>query len=159
MAYNRTLNRNLSARRGKLEPEPEPAPPVEVKVNFGESDERYGYIRSKLDDIMQGIGQSYSDRLTKELIHRLEKTILEFHTEVISILEKLENLEEKREKAKTPEPAEEPEITAEPVEAEISDWEKRLEEREHRQEKPESKPDTPKEEKKEGKKGLFHRKK
>jgi len=158
MANNRTLNRNLSTRRGTPEPESTP-PPAEIKVNFGQSNERYEYIRSKLDDIMQGIGQSYSDRLTKELIHRLEKTILDFHSEVIAVLEKLENLETEREKAKIPEPEPEPEATSAVTEPEISEWEKRLEDRERQKGSQVSEPDTTKESKKEEKKGLFRRKK
>lgn len=158
MANIRTVNRNLAGRRTASEPETPPEP-VEVKVDFGVSDERYEYIRSKLDDIMQNIGQSYSDRMTKELIRRLEKTILEFHAEVVTILDRLENLQTKREEpvsAKSEAPVE---TVTKPDDSGLSEWERRLEERERMKETPSGKSDLAVENKTEPKKGLFGRKK
>ena len=79
MANYYTLNKNLSTRR-TTSPTEETPPALEVKIDFSATEQRYEYIRSKLDDIMENIGQCYSERLTKELLHRLEKTILDFHT-------------------------------------------------------------------------------
>ncbi|MFH1213565.1 MAG: hypothetical protein V1681_05720 [Candidatus Neomarinimicrobiota bacterium] len=159
MAINRTLNRNLTAK--KTEPEVEVPPVVpELKVNFGESGERLDYIRSKLDDIMLNIGQSYSDRLTKELIHRLEKTIVEFHSEVISVLNRLEKLEAERENPEKPLPEEEPVAVAvtELDDSGLSEWERRLEERERENKTGDVKPVVQPEKTEKVKKGLFRRK-
>lgn len=102
---------------------------------------RLDYLRGKLNDIMSNIGTIYGERLTRELLRRLEATIQEFHQEVLAMLDRLEKLEEERRKIlttssaalDTPEPA--------PEEDTLSDWERRLEmlEREHAtQTKPET---------------------
>lgn len=158
MATNRTMNRNIASRHRVAEPEAPPAP-VEVKVDFGVSDERYEYIRSKLDDIMQNIGQSYSDRLTKELIRRLEKTILDFHAEVVTILDRIENLQTEREKPAEPEPVPTEETTVQPEDSNLSDWERRLEERERVKANQDTSSPPAEEQKSEPKKRLFGRKK
>ncbi|HRS91414.1 MAG TPA: hypothetical protein P5028_05130, partial [Candidatus Marinimicrobia bacterium] len=84
----------------------------------------------KLDDIMENIGQCYSERLTKELLHRLEKTILDFHTEVIALLDKLEKLEIERSQLTERTPV--PESVSTPVESQSGEREKRIEESEQR---------------------------
>jgi len=158
MANTRTINRNLTSRRTAPEPETPPEP-IEVKVDFGVSDERYEYIRSKLDDIMQNIGQSYSDRLTKELIRRLEKTILDFHAEVVTILDRLENLQKEREKPAISEPVPQAETSPKPDDSGLSEWERRLEERERLKEGQAADIKPAEETKSVAKKGLFRRKK
>ncbi len=50
-----------------------------------------------MDDILENIGESYGKRLTDELIKRLEKTVKDFHTEVSEMLDKLHEVDEKRE--------------------------------------------------------------
>jgi hypothetical protein len=79
---------------------------------------------------MENIGQCYSERLTKELLHRLEKTILDFHTEVIALLDKLEKLEIER--RQLPERTPVPESVSAPVESQSSERAKRIEESEQR---------------------------
>jgi hypothetical protein len=159
MANNRAINRNPAGRRTTPEPETLPPQPAEVKVDFGVSDERYNYIRSKLDDIMQNIGRSYSDRLTQELIRRLEKTITDFHTEVVTILERLEKLQAEREKPAEPEPEVAAPAVSEPDDSGMSEWEKRLEERERLKSTESSQPGSEAGQKTESRKGLFGRKK
>jgi hypothetical protein len=124
-----TLNKNLSTRR-TTSPTEETPPALEVKIDFSATEQRYEYIRSKLDDIMENIGQCYSERLTKELLHRLEKTILDFHTEVIALLDKLEKLEIER--RQLPERTPVPESVSAPVESQSSERAKRIEESEQR---------------------------
>ncbi len=129
MANYYTLNKNLSTRR-TTSPTEETPPALEVKIDFSATEQRYEYIRSKLDDIMENIGQCYSERLTKELLHRLEKTILDFHTEVIALLDKLEKLE--IEPNQLPERTPVPESVSTPVESKSGEREKRIEESEQR---------------------------
>ena len=129
MANYYTLNKNLSTRRTTSPPEETPPSPA-VKIDFSDTEQRYEYIRSKLDDIMENIGQCYSERLTKELLHRLEKTILDFHTEVIALLDKLEKLEIERSQLTERTPV--PESVSTPVESQPGEREKRIEESEQR---------------------------
>ena len=129
MANYYTLNKNLSTRR-TTSPTEETPPALEVKIDFSATEQRYEYIRSKLDDIMENIGQCYSERLTKELLHRLEKTILDFHTEVIALLDKLEKLEIERNQL--PERTPVSESVSTPVESKSGEREKRIEESEQR---------------------------
>ncbi|NLA22774.1 MAG: hypothetical protein GX870_07025 [Candidatus Marinimicrobia bacterium] len=129
MANYYTLNKNLSTRRTTSPTEETPPSPA-VKIDFSDTEQRYEYIRSKLDDIMENIGQCYSERLTKELLHRLEKTILDFHTEVIALLDKLEKLE--IEPNQLPERTPVPESVSTPVESKSGEREKRIEESEQR---------------------------
>ncbi|HPD25159.1 MAG TPA: hypothetical protein P5078_01205 [Candidatus Marinimicrobia bacterium] len=129
MANYYTLNKNLSTRRTTSPPEETPPSPA-VKIDFSDTEQRYEYIRSKLDDIMENIGQCYSERLTKELLHRLEKTILDFHTEVIALLDKLEKLEIERSQLTERTPV--PESVSTPVESQSGEREKRIEESEQR---------------------------
>ncbi|HOO14840.1 MAG TPA: hypothetical protein PLF00_06920 [Candidatus Marinimicrobia bacterium] len=129
MANYYTLNKNISTRRTTSPTEETPPSPA-VKIDFSDTEQRYEYIRSKLDDIMENIGQCYSERLTKELLHRLEKTILDFHTEVIALLDKLEKLEIER--RQLPERTPVPESVSAPVESQSSERAKRIEESEQR---------------------------
>ena len=129
MATYYTLNKNISTRRTTSPTEETPPSPA-VKIDFSDTEQRYEYIRSKLDDIMENIGQCYSERLTKELLHRLEKTILDFHTEVIALLDKLEKLEIER--RQVPERTPVPESVSAPVESQSSERAKRIEESEQR---------------------------
>ncbi|MBP7886358.1 MAG: hypothetical protein KA076_04295 [Candidatus Marinimicrobia bacterium] len=129
MANYYTLNKNLSTRR-TTSPTEETPPALEVKIDFSATEQRYEYIRSKLDDIMENIGQCYSERLTKELLHRLEKTILDFHTEVIALLDKLEKLEIERNQL--PERTPVFESVSTPVESQSGERAKRIEENEQR---------------------------
>jgi len=143
-----------------------PAEPVEekkvVEIDFSKSDQRTEYIKTKLDDILDKIGQSYGKKMTDELIKRLDQTIAEFHTEVIQVLTKLEGLEEGRKKTAvaTQQPKEEEVVTEEETteSAEISEFEKRLERMEKEKEQKNKVSKTEEEVEKPKKKGLFRRK-
>jgi len=142
--------------RGKTEPTVEnQEKPVVVDLNVTEG--RKEYVERKLNDILESIGESYSKRMTNELMKRLEKTIREFHGEVTKILDKLETLEDERHKA--PEEISAPKSEETTVENELSgmsEIERRLEMKEReKQESPESEEiqEEPK------RRGLFRRKK
>lgn len=153
MAKMRAPSRRLTAEEPPVKPE------VTV-VDFSASEGRLNYIRAKLDDIMTNIGTVYSERLTKELLRRLEKTVQEFHQEVLSILDRLEQIELLREQAKKPvveAPMSEKAEEESPELAGLSEWERRLELLEKEKEETAATAEPPREEKK-TKKGLFHRK-
>jgi len=128
MAINRRFQRNEPARTPA---EPEIKEKIEqiVNVNFGDSSARLDYLRKKLDDMMNNIGQSYGERLTRELLRRLEQTVIDFHQEVVKILDRLENLEAQRKKQEAPAVAGTPipEETQTDEFAGLSEWERRLE--------------------------------
>lgn len=156
MANYYTLNKNLSTRR-TTSPTEETPPAPEVKIDFSATEQRYEYIRSKLDDIMENIGQCYSERLTKELLHRLEKTILDFHTEVIALLDKLEKLEIERNQL--PERTPVPESVSAPVESQSGERAKRIEENEQRKAGIVIESELNKKTESEPKRGFFNRRK
>jgi len=143
-----------------------PAEPVEekkiVEIDFSKSDQRTVYIKTKLDDILDKIGQSYGKMMTDELMKRLDQTIAEFHSEVIQVLSKLEGLEAERKKAAvaTLQPKEEEKVTAEETDeaAEMSEFEKRLEKMEKDKEQQKQASKAEEEVEKPKKKGLFRRK-
>ncbi|HPC35962.1 MAG TPA: hypothetical protein P5268_00395 [Candidatus Marinimicrobia bacterium] len=158
MANYYTLNKNLSPRRTTPQPE-KPPPSPEVKIDFSVADQRYEYIRNKLDDAMQSIGQCYSDRLTKELLRRLEKTILDFHTEVTALLEKFEKLETERNQPTMPAVTLEMETISTAVESQPSEQEKRIEERERKKADQAKESELTKKTESETKRRFFNRKK
>jgi len=137
MANNRRVRRRNIP---KTEQEIEVKIPEPVKIDFSKASERADYIKKKLDDILDNIGESYGKRLTDELIKRLEKTVRDFHAEVSKMLDKLHEIEEKRE-IKEKEKGIETEISATEEEAlpedfdNMSEVEKRLEMKEREKEK------------------------
>lgn len=143
-----------------------PAEPIEekkvVEIDFSKSDQRTEYIKTKLDDILDKIGQSYGKKMVEELMKRLDQTIADFHSEVIQVLSKLEGLDEERKKAAVAalQPKEEEAITGEETaeSAEMSDFEKRLEKMEKEKEQKKQASKTEEEVEKPKKKGLFRRK-
>ncbi|MDP6457234.1 MAG: hypothetical protein QF613_03035 [Candidatus Marinimicrobia bacterium] len=110
-----------------------------MAVDLTDSDKRKNYLAEKLDDLLDGINESYGVTLMEELISRLEATVNEFNDEVNSLMEQLKEIGVKREelleKIKSGEDEEEKE-EEEVSEAkdedqhEMSAWEKRLEEME-----------------------------
>jgi len=135
-----------------------------VEIDFSKSDQRTVYIKTKLDDILDKIGQSYGKMMTDELMKRLDQTIAEFHSEVIQVLSKLEGLEAERKKTAiaTQQPKEEgkeeiPEGETDEA-AEMSEFEKRLEKMEKEKEQQKQALKTEGEVEKPKKKGLFRRK-
>ncbi len=101
-----------------------------MTVDLQNAEARKSYLSVKLDDLMDGISDSYGTVLMDELISRLERTVSEFNNEVGSLMGRLKENSERRdelmEKIKSGAPDEpiEPPVTQE---KEMSAWEKRLE--------------------------------
>lgn len=144
------------------------------EIDFSEADKRRDYLKQRLDDILNNIGQSYGKRMADELMKRLQKTVLDFNTEIIAMLDKLEALEEQRQKAAAAEkePAQKATESGEEAVAEsetaipedefanMSEFERRIEmlERQKKQKDAEAKKAAAEAEEKPRKKGLFRRK-
>ena len=56
------------------------------------------YLESKLDDLTEGIGETYGTKLMEELISRLETTITDFNNEMEQVFEHLKSNETNRQK-------------------------------------------------------------
>ena len=64
-----------------------------MAIDFGNPKE---YLSSKLDDLLDGISESYGTLLMEELISRLESTITDFNNEMTSVFEYLKEKESNR---------------------------------------------------------------
>lgn len=104
-----------------------------MAFDFEQETGRLNYLHEKMDDLLDGINDSYGKRLLEELISRMEKTITDFNEEVAVLTDQLkENTERKIEllkKIKNDETADSgsAEIEAGQNESKISAWERRLE--------------------------------
>ena len=89
------------------------------------ADGRKKYLSEKLDNLLDGINDSYGKMLLEELIGRLETTIKDFNDEIVELCSKLSEKEKERQhvidmmKNEDTDPGN--------VEA-ATDWEKKLEE-------------------------------
>ena len=105
-----------------------------MTVDLKNADETKLYLSDKLDDLIDGISDSYGTVLMDELIARLEKTVSEFNDEVGSLMGQLKEKgvlrDELLEKIKTGSNEDSKELEKkEAVEKkEMSAWEKKLEE-------------------------------
>ena len=59
-------------------------------------DGRKKYLSEKLDNLLDGINDSYGKMLLEELIGRLETTIKDFNDEIIELCSKLSDKEKER---------------------------------------------------------------
>tara|TARA_B100000700_G_scaffold184915_1_gene203823 strand:+ start:166 stop:489 length:324 start_codon:yes stop_codon:yes gene_type:complete len=75
------------------------------------------YLESKLDDLTDGIGETYGTKLMEELISRLETTITDFNNEMEQVFEHLKTNESNRQemlrKIKSGEPIAEEKVEVE----------------------------------------------
>ncbi len=62
---------------------------VQEPVDFDNSESRMAFLKSQLNDLLDGINDVYGQDLMEELLKRLEKTVEEFNVEVSSLLGKL----------------------------------------------------------------------
>ena len=105
-------------------------------VDLQNADARKSYLSDKLDDLMDGINDSYGTVLMDELISQLERTVSKFNEEVQILMGQLKNNSERREglleKIKSGVLGETPADTPQPVseKKEMSAWELKLEEME-----------------------------
>lgn len=93
-------------------------------VDFNNSESRMTFLKSQLNDLLDGINSVYGQDLMEELMKRLEKTIEEFNEEVSGLMARL-----KDGKILEPEVVAEEKTDAEPGEEEEDD-EKSFEEQE-----------------------------
>ena len=87
-------------------------------------DGRKKYLNDKLDNLLEGINDSYGKMLMEELISRLETTIKDFNDEIVELCSQLAEKEKERqhviEMMKNENSSDDPESS--------SEWEKKLEE-------------------------------
>lgn len=133
-----------------------------------QQDPQKAYLSEQLNKVSGEIGEGYGEPLMDELMARLEKTVADFHEEVTEMLVDLKKKSQERQdklkdrwatkdEAKAESGGETPAAVEEP-QADASDWEKRIEEKEAKAGggKKEAKGE---EEEKPKKKGFFKRKK
>ena len=107
-------------------------------VDLQNADARKSYLFEKLDDLMDGINDSYGTVLMDELISQLERTVSKFNEEVQTLMRQLKDNSDRRdgllEKIKTGVVEEAAHDTPEPIsnKKEMSAWELKLEEMEKR---------------------------
>ena len=107
-------------------------------VDLQNADARKSYLSEKLDDLMDGINDSYGTVLMDELISQLERTVSKFNEEVQTLMRQLKDNSDRRdgllEKIKTGIVEEASHDTPEPIsdKKEMSAWELKLEEMEKR---------------------------
>jgi uncharacterized protein YdiU (UPF0061 family) len=96
------------------------------------------YMEEKFSELIQKVGEGYGKPLQDELIRRLEKTIADFNEDVTELLQDLQHRSEKRyaamkkiwsEGEQVSQEEEIPAETDEEQEKELSEWERRLEEK------------------------------
>ena len=87
------------------------------------------YLESKLDDLTEGIGETYGTKLMEELISRLETTITDFNNEMEQVFEHLKTNESNRQemlrKIKSGEPIAEEKIEVEEKSSKPA-WEEKI---------------------------------
>lgn len=106
-----------------------------MTIDFAKEEGRRNYLQEKMDDLLDGINDSYGKVLLDELIHRLEQTVADFNEEVQDLMNQLhENSSHKDQLLKQILMHENERITDapevdEPVDKkpELSEWERRLE--------------------------------
>ena len=105
-------------------------------VDLQNADARKNYLSEKLDDLMDGINDSYGTVLMDELISQLERTVSKFNEEVQTLMMQLKDNSDRRdgllEKIKTGVVEESAHVALEPTsdKKEMSAWELKLEEME-----------------------------
>ena len=119
-----------------------------MSIDLDSTEERKHYLSEKLDDLLEGINDSYGTLLMEELLARLELTIKDFNDEMKKLCDKLVKKEKERQQILEmlkatdgmPEPTPaatqttvsytEPEdiapIIIEKVEEDVPEWEKKL---------------------------------
>ncbi len=104
-----------------------------MALDFQKEEGRKNYLVEKLDDLLEGINDTYGKALLEELVTRLENTIKDFNDEVNDLMEQLKiNLVEKQKmlqniKAGNSEPESPSPVSPVAEDPKLSDWEKRLE--------------------------------
>ncbi|MEA3287597.1 MAG: hypothetical protein U9Q77_09525 [Candidatus Marinimicrobia bacterium] len=64
---------------------------TEEAVDFDDSESRMKFLKSQLNDLLDGINNVYGQDLMEELLKRLEKTVEDYNTEVSGLISKLKD--------------------------------------------------------------------
>ena len=67
-----------------------------MNIEFNNQDSRLGYLNDKLDDLLEGINDSYGTLLMEELLARLELTVKDFNDEMKVLCDQLVTKEKER---------------------------------------------------------------
>ena len=117
-----------------------------MSIDLDSTEGRKHYLSEKLDDLLDGINDSYGTLLMEELLARLELTIKDFNNEIKNLCRELVKKEKERqqllEMLKSADDMQEPAptqttvsdtelediapITIEDVEEDVPEWEKKL---------------------------------
>ena len=119
-----------------------------MSIDLDSTEGRKKYLSEKLDDLLEGINDSYGTLLMEELLARLELTIKDFNDEMKNLCDELIKKEKERQQllemlkstdgmqeqipaptqttVSDTEPEDKAPITIEEVEKDIPEWEKKL---------------------------------
>ena len=64
---------------------------TQVAVDFDDSESRMNFLKTQLNDLLDGINNVYGQDLMEELLKRLEKTVEDYNTEVSGLIGKLKD--------------------------------------------------------------------
>ena len=64
---------------------------IQEAVDFDNSESRMSFLKSQLNDLLDGINDVYGQDLMEELLKRLEKTVEGFNVEVSGLIGKLKS--------------------------------------------------------------------
>ena len=67
-----------------------------MSIDLDSAEGRKQYLSEKLDDLLEGINESYGTLLMEELLSRLELTVKDFNDEMKNICDDLVNKEKER---------------------------------------------------------------
>jgi len=67
-----------------------------MELDFNSEESRKTYLKDKLDDLLEGISDTYGTSLMEELINRLELTIKDFNEEMTALCDELVKKEKER---------------------------------------------------------------
>ena len=67
-----------------------------MELDFNSEESRKNYLKDKLDDLLEGISDTYGTSLMEELISRLELTIKDFNEEMSALCDELVKKEKER---------------------------------------------------------------
>ncbi len=68
-----------------------------MSIDFDSKEGREGYLQAKMDDLLEGINNSYGQALLDELMARLDMTISDFNEEVQGLMNALKENSTKKE--------------------------------------------------------------
>ena len=94
-------------------------------MELDSADGRKKYLSEKLDNLLDGINDSYGKMLLEELIGRLETTIKDFNDEIVELCSKLS--EKEKERQHVIDMMKNEDLSSSNTEP-TTDWEKKLEE-------------------------------